>query len=115
MQLLGIGHNGHIGFNEPGAVFEKDTHCVSLTESTIRANSRFFNNESEVPRFAYTMGIRTIMQARRIVLIASGDGKAQIMKDAFSGPVTPQVPASVLQLHSDVILVGDKEALSLLV
>ena len=115
MQLLGIGHNGHIGFNEPGAVFEKDTHRVSLTESTISANSRFFDNEADVPRFAYTMGIRTIMHARSIVLIASGAGKAQILKDSFAGPVTPQVPASVLQMHDDVVLVGDEEALSLLV
>ena len=113
MQLLGIGHNGHIGFNEPGTAFEKDTHCVSLSESTISANSRFFSNESDVPRFAYTMGIRSIMGARRIMLIASGIGKAQILKDSFTGPVTPQVPASILQMHSDVILVGDKEALSL--
>jgi len=112
MQLLGIGHNGHIGFNEPGAAFEKDTHCVSLSESTINANSRFFDRETDVPRFAYTMGIRTIMQARRIVIIASGAGKAKILKDSFTGPVTPQVPASVLQLHNDVMLVGDEEALS---
>ncbi|MCL2767794.1 MAG: glucosamine-6-phosphate deaminase, partial [Synergistaceae bacterium] len=113
IQLLGIGHNGHIGFNEPGTAFEVNTHCVSLSESTIRANSRFFDRESEVPRFAYTMGIRTIMQARCIVIIASGADKAQILKNSFSGPVTPQVPASVLQLHNDVILVGDGEALSL--
>jgi glucosamine-6-phosphate deaminase len=115
IQLLGIGHNGHIGFCEPGTTFEKDTHCVSLAESTIRANSRFFDDESDVPRFAYTMGIRTIMRARRIMLIASGAGKAQILKDSFFGPVTPQVPASILQLHSDVILAGDEEVLSLLV
>jgi len=112
MQLLGIGHNGHIGFNEPGTAFEKDTHCVSLTESTIRANRRFFDNESDVPRFAYTMGIRTIMQARHIVLIASGVGKAEILRESFTGPMTPQVPASILQLHSNVVLVGDEEALS---
>jgi glucosamine-6-phosphate deaminase len=113
MQLLGIGHNGHIGFNEPGVVFEKDTHCVSLAEKTIKANSRFFANEAEVPRFAYTMGIRTIMKARRIVLVASGTDKAQILKDSFTGPVTPQVPASILQMHKNVVLVGDEEALSL--
>ena len=115
MQLLGIGHNGHIGFNEPGAVFGKGTHCVSLTESTINANSRFFGSEADVPRFAYTMGIRTIMQARHIVLIASGIDKARILKDSFTGPITPQAPASVLQLHNNVILVGDEEALSFLV
>ena len=115
VQLLGIGLNGHIGFNEPAEAFEKDTHCVSLSESTIRANSRFFDKESDVPRFAFTMGIRTIMLARRIVIIASSAGKAQILKDSFTGPVTPQVPASVLQLHNDVILVGDEEALKLII
>ena len=115
MQLLGIGHNGHIGFNEPGTAFENGTYCVALAESTISANSRFFSNEADVPRFAYTMGTGAIMQARRVVLIASGAGKAQILKDSFTGPVTPQVPASILQLHNDVILVGDEEALSLLV
>ncbi|MCL1941537.1 MAG: glucosamine-6-phosphate deaminase, partial [Synergistaceae bacterium] len=113
LQLLGIGNNGHIGFNEPGGAFEKYTHCVSLSESTISANSRFFESESDVPRFAYTMGIGTIMQARRIVIIASGTAKAQAVKDSFAGPVTPHVPASVLQLHGDVILVGDEEAMSL--
>jgi len=115
MQLLGIGNNGHIGFNEPGTAFEKGTHCVSLTESTISANSRFFDSEADVPRFAYTMGIRAIVQARHIVVIVSGAGKAEILKDSFTGPVTPQVPASVLQLCSNVILVGDEAALSLLV
>jgi len=115
VQLLGIGHNGHIGFNEPGTLFEKNTHFVRLAESTIRDNSRFFESESDVPRFAYTMGIRTIMQARNIVLIASGVGKSSILKDAFTGPITPLVPASVLQLHNNVILVGDEEALSKLV
>jgi len=114
MQLLGIGHNGHIGFNEPGTAFEKDTHCVSLTESTINANKRFFDNESDVPRFAYTMGIHTIMQAHRVVMIASGTSKAEILKESFTGPVTPKTPASILQLHNDIILVGDEEALSLL-
>ena len=113
VQLLGIGLNGHIGFNEPGAAFEVNAHCVSLSESTINANSRFFDKESDVPRFAYTMGIRAIMQARRIVIIASGAAKAQILKDSFTGPVTPLIPASILQLHSDVILAGDEEAFSL--
>lgn len=113
IQLLGIGRNGHIGFNEPGAAFEKNTHCVDLTQSTIEANKRFFASIDEVPRQAYTMGICSIMHARKILLIASGKDKAQAIYDAFFGPVTPQVPASVLQLHQDVTLVADDEALSL--
>lgn len=114
LQLLGLGLNGHIGFNEPGAAFEKETHCVDLSESTIQANSRFFASLDLVPRQAYTMGIKTIMQAKKIVIVVNGSKKAQIVKDAFFGPITPKVPASVLQLHNDVTLVGDKEALSLI-
>ncbi|MFI3200657.1 MAG: glucosamine-6-phosphate deaminase [Eubacteriales bacterium] len=110
IQLLGIGHNGHIGFNEPCEEFIKDTHCVDLTESTIEANKRFFADIKDVPRQAYTMGIHTIMKAKRILVIASGADKAQIVKDAFFGPVTPQVPASILQLHSDVVLIVDEDA-----
>ncbi len=113
IQLLGIGRNGHIGFNEPGAAFEKNTHCVNLTESTIEANKRFFKSIDDVPRQAYTMGISSIMHARKILIIASGTDKAQAIHDAFFGPVTPQVPASVLQLHPDVTLVADSNALSL--
>lgn len=113
LQLLGLGLNGHIGFNEPGAAFEKETHCVDLTESTIRANSRFFASMDLVPKQAYTMGIKTIMQAKKIVVIVNGAEKAQIVRDAFFGPITPKVPASVLQLHNDVTLVGDKDALAL--
>lgn len=113
LQLLGLGLNGHIGFNEPGAAFEKETHCVDLSESTIRANSRFFASMDEVPKQAYTMGIKTIMQAKKILVIVNGASKAQIVKDAFFGPITPKVPASVLQLHNDVTLVADNEALSL--
>ena len=115
LQLLGLGNNGHIGFNEPGASFEKETHCVNLTQSTIDANSRFFETMDLVPRQAYTMGIKTIMQAKKILVIVSGESKAAIVRDAFFGPITPQVPASVLQLHNDVILVGDEAALSLIV
>jgi len=114
LQLLGIGHNGHIGFNEPGVAFEKETHCVALTASTVAANRRFFEREEDVPRRAYTMGIKSIMQSRKILVVASGADKAEIVRDAFTGPVTPQVPASILQLHGDVILVGDQDALSLL-
>ena len=112
MQLLGLGHNGHIGFNEPGEAFEKETHCVDLTKSTIEANKRFFEREEDVPKQAYTMGIKSIMQAKKIIIVVSGKDKADIVKKAFLGPVTPEVPASVLQLHNDVTLVGDKEALA---
>jgi glucosamine-6-phosphate deaminase len=112
LQLLGLGHNGHIGFNEPGEAFEKETHCIDLTESTIEANKRFFEKEEDVPRQAYTMGIKTIMQAKKIVVVVSGKSKADIVEKAFTGPVTPEVPASVLQLHNDVTIVGDRDALS---
>lgn len=112
LQLLGLGHNGHIGFNEPDAVFPKGTHCVALTQSTIDANSRLFDNKDDVPRFAYTMGIQTIMMAKKIVVVVSGKDKASIVKRAFTGDVVPQVPASVLQLHPDVTIVGDEAAFS---
>lgn len=112
MQILGLGHNGHIGFNEPGSAFGKETHCVKLTESTISANARFFASADDVPKEAYTMGIKSIMQAKKIVVIVSGESKNEIVKRAFTGPITPEVPASVLQLHNDVILVGDEAALS---
>lgn len=112
LQLLGLGHNGHIGFNEPGQAFEKETHCVELSESTIHANARLFDNPEEVPRYAYTMGIKNIMQAKKIVVIVNGEAKADIVKKAFTGPVTPMVPASILQMHNDVILIGDEAALS---
>lgn len=112
IQLLGIGHNGHIGFNEPDAAFARTTHCVDLTESTIEANKRFFASADDVPRQAYTMGIGTIMKAKKILLIASGEDKAEILAKAFYGPITPEVPASILQLHDDVTLVTDKAAMS---
>lgn len=112
IQLLGLGHNGHIGFNEPASVFPQKTHCVDLTESTIEANKRFFASAEDVPRQAYTMGIGTIMKARKILLIVSGEDKADIVEKAFFGPVTPEVPASILQLHRDVIIVADRAALS---
>ena len=114
LQILGLGHNGHIGFNEPEEVFEKLTHCVDLTESTIEANKRFFASADDVPRQAYTMGIKTIMQAKKILLVVSGEDKAAILRDALCGPITPQVPASILQLHNDVIVVADEAALSLM-
>lgn len=112
LQILGLGHNGHIGFNEPGSAFEKETHCVTLTETTRQANARFFASMDEVPTEAYTMGIKSIMQAKKIVVIVSGESKNEIVKKAFHGPITPEVPASVLQLHNDVILVGDEAALA---
>lgn len=112
LQLLGLGHNGHIGFNEPGEAFEKETHCVDLTESTIEANKRFFASADNVPKQAYTMGIKTIMQAKKILIVVNGENKADIVERAFFGPVTPEVPASILQLHNDVTLVGDEAALA---
>ena len=112
LQLLGLGHNGHIGFNEPSDIFKAKTHCVDLTETTIQANKRFFASIDDVPRQAYTMGIQTIMQARKILVVVSGAEKAAIVKEAFFGPITPKVQASVLQLHHDVILVADEAALS---
>lgn len=114
IQLLGIGGNGHIGFNEPSSLFEKNTHCVDLAESTIQANARFFNNIDEVPKKAYTMGIGTIMSAEKILLLASGKSKAKALYDSLLGPITPEVPASVLQLHKDVTVVADSEAMSLI-
>lgn len=113
LQLLGIGANGHIGFNEPADQFVTGTHRVDLTASTIAANSRFFEDESMVPRQAYTMGMLDIMQAKRVVMIATGANKAQAVYDAFCGPVTPQMPASIMQLHPDFVLVADEAALSL--
>lgn len=112
LQLLGLGNNGHIGFNEPAADFPVSTHIVNLTQSTIDANARFFASEDEVPRQAITMGIGTIMKARGVVLVANGKGKADIVARAFFGPVTPEVPASVLQLHPNVTVVLDAEAAS---
>ena len=114
IQLLGIGGNGHIGFNEPGEAFEKETHCVDLTESTIKANARFFESMDEVPKQAYTMGIKNIMQARKVLLIVSGEGKAEILDKVLYGPVTPQVPASILQLHNDLTVVADEAAMSVI-
>lgn len=112
LQLLGLGQNGHIGFNEPGPAFIPETHLVDLAESTVNANSRFFASRDEVPRQALTMGIRSIMQARRVLVMVSGENKAEAVRKAFAGPVVPDVPASILQLHRDVVLVADKAALS---
>lgn len=114
LQLLGLGHNGHIGFNEPADSFSKSTNCVDLTESTIKANARFFEKIEDVPTQAYTMGIGTIMKAKKILLVASGEDKAEIVKKAFTGPVVPEVPASILQFHPDVTVIVDEAAASLL-
>ncbi|MDR2559433.1 MAG: glucosamine-6-phosphate deaminase [Oscillospiraceae bacterium] len=107
LQLLGMGHNGHIGFNEPDEEFAADTHRVYLAEQTIKANSRFFESPEEVPTSAVTMGIKTIMQAKKIIVIASGSEKTNILKKALYGAITPRVPASVLQLHWDLTVVTD--------
>lgn len=113
LQLLGLGRNGHIGFNEPGDCFRKETHVVELTQNTIEANARFFENEDAVPKKAITMGIGCIMAARRVLLVASGANKAEAVYRTVCGPITPQCPASILQLHNDVVIVGDEEALSM--
>ena len=107
------GNNGHIGFNEPDDHFSKGTHCVDLTESTIQANSRLFDSIDDVPRQAYTMGTQTIMYARMILVVANGEAKAQAVHDMCYGPVTPECPASILQLHTNCVVVADEAALSL--
>ena len=113
LQLLGLGHDGHIGFNEPGESFVPMTHKAILSRSTIEANARFFESADKVPKFAVTMGIRTIMKAPRIVLVVSGEDKAEILFRTVNGPITPSVPASVLQLHTDTVVVADEAALRL--
>ena len=112
LQLLGIGHNGHIGFNEPSDRFEKATYCVSLTERTIEANKRFFDSADDVPRQAYTMGIGTIMAAKKIVVVVSGEDKADAVKKCIEGPITPSVQGSILHLHPDVTFICDESAYS---
>ena len=114
VQVLGMGHNGHIGFNEPADHFPLGTHVVDLTDTTIDANARFFATRDDVPKQALTMGVKNIMQSRHILVVVSGADKAPIVKRAFFGPVTPQVPASILQLHPNVSIVADEAALSLL-
>jgi glucosamine-6-phosphate deaminase len=111
LQLLGLGKTGHIGFNEPGENFDKMTHRVALNRRTIEDNARFFASEAEVPRYALTMGIKAIMQAKKILLVVSGTDKADILKKALYGPVTPEVPASILQMHPNVTVVTDKDAM----
>ena len=110
IMYLGIGHNGHIGFNEPDEFFEPYTHIVKLTEDTIESNKRFFDNIESVPQTAITMGIKTIMSAKKIILLASGESKAEAISKTVKGKITPRVPASILQLHNDVTLIIDKDA-----
>ena len=110
IQLLGLGSNGHIAFNEPGTPFGSGTHVVTLAESTVKDNARLFEDISEVPRKAYTMGIKQIMQAKKILILASGANKAEAVYKMVKGEVTEQVPASVLQLHPDCTLIADEAA-----
>lgn len=115
LQLLGIGRNGHIGFNEPGDCFVKQTHVVDLTESTIDANARFFPTRDDVPKQAISMGMGAIMGAKKILLCASGEEKADAICNSVCGPITPSCPGSILQLHPNVVLVADDAALSKLI
>ena len=115
LQLLGLGNTGHIGFNEPTEKFDKMTHRVALKQKTIADNSRFFNRIDEVPKYAITMGIKAIMQARKILMVVSGSNKADILEKVLFGPVTPEVPASILQLHPNVTIVADKDALTTII
>lgn len=114
LQLLGLGNNGHIAFNEPADEFIPMTHCVELTEDTIESNSRFFENIDDVPKKALTMGIKNITQSKLILLCVSGKGKADALKKVLTGPIIPQVPGSILQLHPNLIVVADEDALSLM-
>ncbi len=111
LQILGIGHNGHIGFNEPDEAFIAGTHMVELTEDTLRANASLFPDPEAMPKYAVTIGMGAIMHAKRILLIANGVGKAKALRAAIEGPVTPRVPASILQLHPDVTVICDTEAM----
>lgn len=110
IQLLGIGGNGHIGFNEPGEKLSVDTNIVDLAEKTIKANSRFFDNEEDVPRRAISMGMASIMKAKKIILLASGEGKAEVIREMTNGYINTKIPASLLQAHPDITLVLDKDA-----
>lgn len=111
LQILGIGNTGHIGFNEPDESFDKTTHCVKLKQRTIEANSIFFDSPDKVPKYAVTVGIKTIMHAKKLLLVANGSGKAEILYRALFGPVTPLVPASILQFHPDVTVIATEDAL----
>lgn len=114
LQILGIGTNGHIGFNEPGASFDSETRKVALVESTIESNKVYFEHEEDVPRYAYSMGIKSIMASKKIILMAFGEHKAEAIKNMIEGPITEDVPASILQRHPNVTVIVDEEAGSLL-
>lgn len=114
IQLLGIGANGHVAFNEPGTPFDSETHVVQLTENTIAMNARFFESEADVPRRAFTMGIKNIMDAKRVLILAVGENKAEAVRALVEGEVTPDLPASVLQRHPDCTLIADERAAALL-
>ena len=113
IQLLGIGTNGHIGFNEPNDFLMLNTHQVQLAKETIEANKRYFEKEEDVPKTAFTVGLGAIMKANKILLLASGKSKAEILYKALKGPITTAVPASMLQMHKDVLVVADEDALEL--
>lgn len=112
LQLLGIGHNGHIGFNEPSDCFIKDTHQVELSQKTVDANSKYFDNPKDMPKYAYTMGMGSIMKSKKIIVMVSGADKSDILKAMVTGPITPKLQGSILQLHPDVTIVADEAALS---
>lgn len=114
IQILGIGGNAHIGFNEPGTPFDVTTHKVALTEETIEANKRFFDKAEDVPRFAYSMGIKSIMEAKEIILMAYGESKAEAIKATVDGEITEDVPSSILQKHDNVVLIVDEEVAKLI-
>jgi glucosamine-6-phosphate deaminase len=115
LQILGIGTNGHIGFNEPSDTFAGQTSYVALAQETINVNARFFDDISEVPKYAISMGMQTIMMAETLLLLASGSSKAKILHEALTGPITPKVPASALQMHRNLIVIADKAAAKYLV
>ena len=112
LQVLGIGNNGHIGFNEPADELSDVTHKIAISESTVEANSRFFASADDVPREALTMGMATIMKARKIILMVSGANKNAVLKKVLSGKITTDVPATMLNMHSDVVIIADKDALA---
>ena len=109
LQILGIGINGHIAFNEPDVFFTKNTHMVNLTESTIKANSRFFKSGEQVPTQALTMGIKNIFKAKKIILLANGENKKEAIEKMLKGDITPELPASILQLHNDCTVIYSKK------
>ena len=114
LQLLGIGRNGHVGFNEPSDSFAEETHITNLTQETILDNSRFFENMEDVPKKAITMGIGTIMQAKKIILVANGESKAKAIYETLYGDVNPKCPASILRFHRDVTVLVDEAAFKLI-